>query len=437
MMRLIYLVVIALLSSQAQATLNLVLTQGVNSAQPIAVVPFGGQSDASGTDNIAQIITNDLQNSGRFKTLPSQQMTQLPHDAQSVEFSSWRLAGVDSVVVGQMHSLPDGRYQVNFSLLDVFKGRTENNETGGNNPVLQSRQFVVAKNDLRRLAHYMSDLIYEQLTGQRGVFSTRIAYVLVQREGNQASRFVLEVADADGYNPRPLLTSREPIMSPAWSKDGRRIAYVSFENKRAQIYMTDVTTGGRRLISSFPGINGAPTWSPDSRKLALVLSREGHPKIYTIDIASGRLQQLTQGDAIDTEPNWSPDGRSIIFTSDRGGSPQIYKIDLASGKITRVTFVGEYNARASYSSDGKHIIMLHREKGMYNIALQDLESGAVQVLTNSGRDESPSIAPNGSMVIFGSEYGILGLVSTDGRIKLRLPSGEGRVKDPAWSPFLT
>ena len=423
----LYVLFIIFFHGYAQAALNLVLTQGVNSAQPIAIVPFLGQSNTSAMDNISAVITNDLQNSGRFKALSQGNMPAEPHEANAVDSNVWRETGVESVVVGRAEPLGGGNYKITFALVDIFKSQ--------NHPVLATQTFTVQKNQLRRLAHHISDIVYEKLTGERGIFSTKIAYVLAQRNGKQA-RYILEVADADGYNPRPVLTSYEPIMSPAWSHDGTRLAFVSFENKRAQIYIANVATGERRLVSSFPGINNAPAWSPDNRKLALVLSQEGTgPKIHVMDLASLQLKQVTQGSAIDTEPNWSPDGRSLIFTSGRGGSPQIYRVNLGNGQTERLTFKGEYNARASFTPDGKHIVMLHRENGMYNIAIQDLENGAIDILTSSGRDESPSVAPNGSMVIHGTEYGVLGLVSTDGRVKLQLPAREGKVQDPAWSPF--
>lgn len=430
---LLILTTVLLCQTRANAAINLLLTQGINSAQPIAVVPFAGQDDSQALNNVSSVISNDLKNSGRFKPMDVNSMTQFPHEIGNVDYAYWRKANMDSVVIGKVQAAGGDRYRVNFALLDIFKGQSE----AAGSDMLAAQQFTAGKNDLRRLAHHISDIIYEKLLGERGIFSTQIAYVLVQRNANNTARYLLEVADMDGYNPRPLLTSNEPIMSPAWSHDGTRIAYVSFEDKRAQIYVANVRTGERRLISRFPGINGAPAWSPDDQKLALVLSRAGIAKIFVMDLASGQLRQVTQGPSIDTEPSWSPDARSLIFTSDRGGSPQIYQLDLNGGQIQRLTFTGEYNASPSFTPDGQHIVMLTRQGGMYNVAIQDLHSGSVQVLTDSGHDDSPSVAPNGRMIIHGSEYGVLGLVSSDGRVKLRLPAREGKVQDPAWSPFLS
>lgn len=424
-----------LIQSPAHAALELLLTQGVDSALPIAVVPFAGQeADARASDNVAAVISADLRNSGRFKVLPLSAMPGRPRIPEEVNASAWHATGVDSTVVGSVKSVGGDRYKVHFALLDVYKNaaKTKTSDLGS---VLVEQEFTVPGGQLRRLSHHIADIIYEKLTGVRGVFATRIAYVLVQGN-NRSPLYSLQVADADGFNPKPILTSKEPIMSPAWSHDGKQVAYVSFENRRAQIYISTVATGSRRIVSKFPGINGAPAWSPDDRKLAMVLSKGGAPKIYVLDLASGALQQVTQGQSIDTEPTWSPDGRSIVFTSDRGGAPQLYRVSLGNGQTERVTFSGAYNARGSFSPDGQRLVMLRRDNGMYNIAIQDLPSGRSQVLTRSGRDESPSLSANGNMVLYGTEYGELALVSTDGRVSLRLPAQDGKVQSPAWSPFL-
>lgn len=406
------------------AALELELTQGISSALPIAVVPFGNQPAGSPEQDIAKVVATDLKNSGRFRLVngdPSQQ----PHDAATADFNYWKNSGAEGVVVGNI--VPQGGgYTVTFQLLTPV----------GQSHILVNNQFNATSSDFRVLGHHIADLVYQKLTGERGIFSTRIAYIVVNHGANQHR---LEIADADGYSPKALLTSSSPIMSPAWSPDGSRIAYVSFENKRSQIYVVDVATGSRRLITSFPGINGAPAWSPDGNRLAVVLSKDGSPHIYLAELGSGSLTQLTTGTGIDTEPSFSPDGRALIFTSDRGGSPQIYRLDLASKQISRITYDGDYNARAFYTADGKGIVMLHRVSGHYSIGIQDLGTGVIAPLTFSGDSESPSVAPNGKMVIYATNFqgrGVLSVVSTDGKVRLRLPAREGEVQEPSWSPFL-
>ncbi len=400
---------------------NIVLTQGVDKALPIAVVPFAGQSNA-GSNDVAAVIRADLSFSGQFSVLPSARLPSSPSIATDVNPAVWRSVSVDDVVVGSVTVLGE-KVQVSFALVDVVKG--------SNSAVLVKQSYVINKSQLRPLAHHIADVIFQQLTGVQGIFSTRLAYVLT-RPGS----YQLQISDADGFNPRSILISNEPIMSPAWSPDGKQLAYVSFEGRKAQIVITTLSTGQRRIVSAAAGINGAPAWSPNGQQLALVLSKSGTPKIYLLTLATGTLKQLTRGDAIDTEPSFAADGQSLLFTSDRGGSPQIYRYDLSSAKISRMTFNGDYNARASFSKDGKKIVFLHRQNGQYNIAVQDLSSSNVLILTHSGRNDSPTLAPNGMMVLFGNEGGELGLVSTDGRVNLRVPGKNGKVQDPAWSPFL-
>jgi TolB protein len=410
----IFLISFAAFFSQVTfAMLSMELTRGISGAIPIMIKPFTLQGQTPSED-IAAIISNDLKNSGRFK------------------LSS---ASTDDKVVGTIQEVGANRYQVSFQLIEPFKGKGESQQT-----VLLNRHYTVSDNELRSLAHHISDAIYQQLTGVRGVFSTRLAYVIVQQTSGP-TKYILEVADQDGYNPQPLLTSTDPIMSPAWSRDGKRIAYVSFENQRAAIYIEDVVTGTRYVISESKGINGAPAWSPDGRKLALVLSKSGSPNIYVMDLASRTLTQLTHDYYINTEPSWSPDGKNLIFTSNRSGNPQIYQLNMASKAVTRVSYEGSYNARASYTPDGNHITMLNRESGLYNIGILDLDTGVFRVLTHSNSDnESPSMAPNGSMILFGTLYSgrsVLGMVATDGSVQIRLPARNGEVQDPAWSPFLS
>ena len=320
--------------------------------------------------NLSSVLTTDLTNSGRFKVYDAKALTEFPNEAGKVSADYFHRIGTDNVVVGNVTPLGGDRYQVNFQLLDMF-------HTDGKASVVLDKKYTIPSQDLRKLSHHISDLIYEKITGTRGIFSTKMAYVLIQHPQGQAKRHVLEVSDQDGYNPRPLLNSPEPIMSPAWSPDGRQLAYVSFEKKRAGIYVQDVANGGRRLISSFPGINGAPAWSPDGQKMALVLSKSGSPNIYLLNIASRELTQLTNDFYINTEPSFSPDGKTLLFTSTRAGGPQIYQVNLASKAISRVTFDGDYNARASYTQDGKYISMIHKVSNNFNIGLLDLDSGNI------------------------------------------------------------
>ncbi|MFT3741612.1 MAG: Tol-Pal system beta propeller repeat protein TolB [Gammaproteobacteria bacterium] len=427
------------LTQSAYAVIDLQLTQGVQGAIPVAVLPFAGQSsDASAPDKIAGVIHNDLQNSGRFR-VSGEGASNVPDSAANTDFAYWAQQNVNDMVVGSVKPAGGGRYQIQFQLLNPY-ANTQSKKTSGpawQNAVLLSRNFTVDANQLRAVAHHISDLVYENLTGDKGVFSTRIAYVVAQQSA-QNSRYTLEVADMDGYNPKPLLTSGQPIMSPAWSPDGQKIAYVSFEQGRTTIYVQDVATGQRQLVSNFPGLNSAPAWSPDSRKLAVVLTRTGAPKIFVMNVGSQQVTQVTQGDSIDTEPVWSADGRSIYFTSSRGGQPQIYRSTISGGNTQRVTFSGSYNASASLSPDGKVLAVLNGNNNQFNIAVQDLSSGTYTLLTQSGDAQSPSIAPNGKMVIYATQAGgrgVLGMTSTDGRVKIVLPGRDGEVREPAWGPL--
>lgn len=410
--------------SLAQAALELELKQGIDSAIPIAITTFAGQESIASPDmQTATIVSNDLKNSGRFRLITAA----TPSSTTTVDYDAWRSQGADNVVVGEVTKLGGDQYKVVFRLFDIYN-RTQ----------LLTKDFTVKTSQLRQLAHHISDMIYQQLTGDRGVFSTKIAYILVQRSPGAHAKYKFEVADADGYNPRTLLTSIFPVMSPAWSPDGKKIAYVSFEGNRAGIYVQDLATGQRKVLSKFPGINGAPAWSPDGSRMALVLTQTGYPKIYVWNLVTNGLQRITSDWYLDTEPAWSPDGRSIIFTSNRGGTPQIYQVKLDDKSVKRITYDGKYNARASFTPDGKNIVMLHQDDAAFNIALQDLSSGRVAVLTNSGNDESPSIAPNGKMVVYATNtdsHGTLAEVSIDGRVKILLPAFEGEVQEPAWGPF--
>ncbi|MFC1602226.1 Tol-Pal system beta propeller repeat protein TolB [Pseudomonadota bacterium] len=428
MKKLLILVVFLVSHAAYSAPLTIEITESEMGALPIAVVPFGWQGPGQApSEDIASIIGADLKRSGRFKTMPPKDMIAFPHTGTNVDFRDWRVLGMESLVVGQVKPNGVGGYIVRFQLFDVFKGEQ-----------LAGYSIPTTARDLRATAHHISDLIYEKLTGQRGAFATRIAYItsIVQKEGKR--KIALQVADADGYHPQTIVTSTEPLMSPAWSPDGLKLAYVSFEKGRPSIFIQEVYTGKRQRVASFKGINGAPAWSPDGRKLALTLSKDGNPDIFILDLAKRTLQPLSRHYAIDTEPAWSPDGKHIIWTSDRGGRPQIYRIPSRGGKAERITFEGKYNARASYSPDGKLITMVTQIGREFRIGVLDLASSQFQVLSDGALDESPSFAPNGSMVIYATKLkgqGELAAVSVDGRVKQRLALQVGDVREPAWAPY--
>ncbi|MCG8035999.1 MAG: Tol-Pal system beta propeller repeat protein TolB [Candidatus Thiodiazotropha taylori] len=413
--------------SAVKAELTIEITEGIEGALPIAVVPFGTPGRGQPAVDLSEVINADLQRSGRFKTIPRADMLSRPTSDREVEFKDWRALGVENLVVGQVESTGAGTYQVQFQLLDVYRGQQ-----------LTGYSIPTTASNLRNTAHRIADIIYESLLGIPGAFSTRVAYITSTRLADGKSRIGLNVADADGHNPETIVTSSEPLMSPAWSPDGMKIAYVSFEGGQSAVYVQGVYTGKRQKVTSFKGINGAPAWSPDGRKLALTLSKGGNPDIYIYDMRNRKLQQITNHYSIDTEPAWSPDGKSLVFTSDRGGRPQIYRVSAFGGKAQRVTFENRYNARASFSPDGELLTFVTQDEGNYRIAVQDLKTGVMQVLSQGRLDESPSFAPNGSMIIYGAkagQRGVLAAVSTDGRVRQRLALQEGDVREPDWSPF--
>jgi TolB protein len=413
-------------SAISQAALTIEITEGIESAVPIAIVPFGQQNlTAPLSVDLAQIINSDLSRSGYFKALPENSMLLKPTNPDNVKFRNWQALGQEYLVIGQVIG-EQGRFNIQFQLFDVYKGEQ-----------LMGYRMSVTAPELRRSAHHISDLIYEKLTGIKGVFNSRIAYITSFRKPNQQTMYKLQVADADGYNPKTIAASVEPLMSPAWSPDGKKIAYVSFEQGSSAIYVQTLATGNRERVSAFPGINGAPAWSPDGTRLALTLSKDGSPDIYVLNLATRALVKLTKNFAIDTEPNWSPDGRSIVFTSDRGGRPQLYIMPSYGGKVKRLTFDGDYNARGVFSPNGKSLAMVHANGGDYRIAVMDISTRIINILTAGRLDESPSFAPNGSMVLYASRQGnrgMLAAVSADGSMRQKLVIDQGEVRDPAWSP---
>ncbi|HEY7965200.1 MAG: Tol-Pal system beta propeller repeat protein TolB [Steroidobacterales bacterium] len=415
-------------AAAARADLKIEITSGVRDPVPIAIVPFAPSAPADGGLDVAGVVQHDLEGSGRFKGLPRERMPATPTQADQVVGAAWKGAGSDYVVVGRLSTLANGSVAVDFDLVNALTGAK-----------LATQRFVGSTSALRNAAHRVSDVIYQKITGVRGAFATRIAYVEVDgTPPNQ--RYRLIVADADGANQHLVLESQRPLMSPAWSPDGLWLAYVSFETKHSAVYVQLVRTGERRQVSARAGVNGAPAWSPDGHKLALTLAgTNGNLDIYVLDLDTQTLSKLTDDPAIDTEPAWAADGRSVYFTSDRAGSPQIYQIGVQPGaRPKRITFGGTYNARPRMSPDGSLLAMVTLDGSNYRIAVQDTASGAVRILSHGRLDESPSFAPNGATLIYSERdgnRGALATVSTDGLTGLRLNATEGEVQDPAWGPF--
>ncbi len=413
--------------STSWSVLELELTQGTEKPIPIILGHFSGLEELEDKFQLGRIIRNNLQNSGEFNifNVPNNQTIDSANDISRQKLFKW---GGEYMLIGKVTKRDHGKYRVSVHLVDA----------AGDQYVAFRKNFDVSKSEFRQLAHHISDLIYKHTVGLKGIFSTNIAYVLVSGDGEDKS-YHLQVADADGYNAKTLLLSHEPLMSPTWSPDGKRLAYVSFENKQAEIFIIDVVSGRRQLVSSFPGINGAPAWSPDGQKLAVVLSKSGAPKLYLYDLLTKRFKQLTRGGYTDTEPAWSLDSKGLYFTSNRGGSPQIYYMNLSSNKVSRVTHVGRYNVSPNVSPNGKQLIYLGKNKGKFNIYAQDLNEQTTSQLTDDDFAEAPSVSPNGQLVIYSThreKNNILNLVSINGKIKLTLPYSSGQIQEPAWGPIM-
>lgn len=411
-------VISPIVTTNTYAQLHLEIVKEAEQAVQIAVIPF------SNDQTVYPVIEQDLNRSGRF----SSSSKNLPATAtlNNVDAQAWKAASVPYVVLGEVKSNPDGSFAIHYQLYDVDKQKYLLNEL-----------LTVPAARMRSAAHMISDNIYEALTGIKGDFSGRIAYVL-RNQANPAERYTLQIADTDGEQPKTVLRSRDPILSPAWTPDAKKIAYVSFETKRPAIYLQDLATGQREVLAKFVGLNGAPSFSPDGQRMLFTASMHGNPEIYEMDLNTRQIQRMTNDNAIDTEARYAPDGKSFIFTSDRGGAAQIYRYTFADGNVKRLTFRGAFNARGSLSADGKYIALVHRPSGSnYKVAIQEISSGVTNILTPTSLDESPSFSPNGQMVVYATREGnrgLLSIMSTDGRFRMNLPSEQGEVREPAWAP---
>jgi len=402
------------------AALNIDITQIMDSAMPIAVVPFSMEiSGLPPQEDVAAIVSSDLAKSGRFNVLSTAQHPEKPSNPTMLNTTLWREIGSRYVVLGNLQSAGN-QYAVSFHLINVLDGQ-----------ILLSQSLPSARTQLRKIAHKISDLIYHALTGEMGAFDSQIAYITTHKTAS-GKQYRLQVADSDGFNSKIIAQSNEPILSPAWSPDGRRLAYVSLENKKMAIYIQDISSRLRDQVSAHPGLNSSPAWSPDGSKLALTLSKDGNAEVYVLDLTTKNLKRLTHDPAIDTEPAWSPDGKNIVFTSDRGGKPQIYQMSSQGGAAQRLTFQGNYNARASFSPIDQKLVLINGDAGVYRIAV--LENGQTRYLSETSMDKSPSFAPNGSMVIYATQRA-LAATSIDGRVRQRISVEAGaEVRESVWSP---
>jgi TolB protein len=421
-------IVLAFSAASSWAQLTIEISEGADNPTSIAVVPFAFQSAGTPPEDLAAVVDGDLARSGLFAPIARTDMLGRPSSEGEVFYRDWRAINAEYLLLGRVTTQP-GVYRIDYELYDVLK-QTKTLTGYESGPT----------SDARMLAHRVADAVYEKITGIPGAFATKLLYISVARAPGGKDRSRLTMSDSDGARPIVLLDTQEPLLAPTWAPDGKNIAYVSFETGRPAIYRQELATGRRQQLTNFKGLNGAPAWSPDGRSMAMTLSKDGNPDIYVMDLATKALTQITKHYAIDTEPTWMPDGQSLLFTSDRGGKPQIYSYNFRTGATERVTYDGNYNARARVSQDGRTVAMVHQEDGRFQIAVLDLVTKRTQNLTSTELDESPSIAPNGSMVLYATksgDRGILAAVAVDGGAKFRLPAREGDVREPAWSPYMS
>jgi len=427
----VFLISLVFCAGVSAAELNIEITRGVDNPIAVAVVPFAFEGSGNPEEDVARVIASNLEQVGEFRPLSRTNMLSMPSEEREVHYRDWRILAQQYLVIGKVTQSPGSQnVQVQWEFFDVIREQK-----------ILGEVLTGSVSQLRDIAHEISNVIYEEVTGRRGAFTTRILYVSAS-SGNSDMVYRLHIADYDGRRSQVLLESSHPIMSPNWSPDGRQIAYVSFETMYPRIYIQDLNTGQRRELPGFSGINSSPVWSPDGRRMAMVLSRDGSPNIYVIDLETDQITQLTDHPRAETEPSWTPDGQHVVFTSDRTGQPQIYKTDLSGGFPERLTFDCFYCAKGQFLDDGVNLVHVRRDTRNdrnYSIAVQNMDTQRVVTLTDTSLDESPSVAPNGSMIMYGTTYngrGVLDAVSIDGRVKFRLPSTQGDVREPSWSPYL-